>query len=277
MDGQHVIGIAGVGKMGEALVRGLIVGRVVPPSRILVSDAIPTRAKEVSAKHGVGFAESIAVLAQRADVLVLAAKPKDMAALVEAIGPHVRKDVLIITLAAGVRTSFIERLLGGRGRVVRIMPNLACAVGEGATAFALGKTATEHDAVTLEEIFGAIGRVTMVEERMLDAVTGLSGSGPGFIAALAHSMIEGGARSGLPREVAYKLALQTMKGTAELPLIDGLEPMQLFRMVATPNGTTEAGWKVMEQRGVPAAISDGIVAASARAAQLASEAAKTHN
>ena len=277
MDGQHVIGIAGVGKMGEALVRGLIVGRVVPPSRILVSDAIPTRAKEVSAKHGVGFAESIAVLAQRADVLVLAAKPKDMAALVEAIGPHVRKDVLIITLAAGVRTSFIERLLGGRGRVVRIMPNLACAVGEGATAFALGKTATEHDAVTLEEIFGAIGRVTMVEERMLDAVTGLSGSGPGFIAALAHSMIEGGARSGLPREVAYKLALQTMKGTAELPLIDGLEPMQLFRMVATPNGTTEAGWKVMEQRGVPAAISDGIVAASARAAELASEAAKTHN
>ncbi|TLZ68044.1 MAG: pyrroline-5-carboxylate reductase [Methanobacteriota archaeon] len=277
MDGQHVIGIAGVGKMGEALVRGLIVGRVVPPSRILVSDAIPTRAKEVSAKHGVGFAESIAVLAQRADVLVLAAKPKDMAALVEAIGPHVRKDVLIITLAAGVRTSFIERLLGGRGRVVRIMPNLACAVGEGATAFALGKTATEHDAVTLEEIFGAIGRVTMVEERMLDAVTGLSGSGPGFIAALAHSMIEGGARSGLPREVAYKLALQTMKGTAELLLIDGLEPMQLFRMVATPNGTTEAGWKVMEQRGVPAAISDGIVAASARAAELASEAAKTHN
>src|SRR2546422_2034304 len=246
MDGQHVIGIAGVGKMGEALVRGLIVGRVVPPSRILVSDAIPTRAK-------------------------------DMAALVEAIGPHVRKDALIITLAAGVRTSFIERVLGGRGRVVRIMPNLACAVGEGATAFALGKTATEHDAVTLEEIFGAIGRVTMVEERMLDAVTGLSGSGPGFIAALAHSMIEGGARSGLPREVAYKLALQTMKGTAELLLIDGLEPMQLFRMVATPNGTTEAGWKVMEQRGVPAAISDGIVAASARAAELASEAAKTHN
>jgi len=277
MDGQHVIGIAGVGKMGEALVRGLIVGRVVPPSRILVSDAIPTRAKEVSAKHGVGFAESIAVLAQRADVLVLAAKPKDMAALVDAIGPHIRKDALVITLAAGIRTAFIERQLGGRGRVVRIMPNLACAVGEGATAFALGKTATEHDAVTLEEIFGAIGRVTMVEERMLDAVTGLSGSGPGFIAALAHSMIEGGARSGLPREVAYKLALQTMKGTAELLLIDGLEPMQLFRMVATPNGTTEAGWKVMEQRGVPSAISDGIVAASARAAELASEAAKTHN
>src|SRR5256886_6793250 len=224
MDGQHVIGIAGVGKMGEALVRGLIVGRVVPPSRILVSDAIPPRAKEVSAKHGVGFAESIAVLAQRADVLVLAAKPKDMAALVDAIGPHVRKDALVISLAAGVRTAFIERQLDGRGRVVRIMPNLACAVGEGATAFALGKTATEHDAVTLDEIFGAIGRVTMVEERMLDAVTGLSGSGPGFIAALAHSMIEGGARSGLPREVAYKLALQTMKGTAELLLIDGPSP-----------------------------------------------------
>src|SRR6266480_1141530 len=173
-------------------------------------------------------------------------------------------------------TAFVEKILAGRGRVARIMPNLPCAVGEGATAFALGKTATERDALTLEEIFGAIGRVTMVEERMLDAVTGLSGSGPGFIGALAHAMIEGGARSGLPRDVAYKLVLQTMKGTAELLLIDGLEPMQLFRMVATPNGTTEAGWKVMEQRGVPSTISDAIVAASARAAELASEVAKVH-
>src|SRR2546428_12096735 len=121
MDGQHVIGIAGVGKMGEALVRGLIVGRVVPPSRILVSDAIPTRAKEVSAKHGVGFAESIAVLAQRADVLVLAAKPKDMAALAGAIGPLVRKDGPFTKLPPGGPASFIETVLGGRGRVASSM------------------------------------------------------------------------------------------------------------------------------------------------------------
>jgi pyrroline-5-carboxylate reductase len=276
MDGDKTIGIAGVGKMGEALVRGLVVGRVVPPSRILVSDAIPTRAKEVAAKHGVGFVETTADLAARADVLVLAAKPKDMASLVHSIAGHVKADAIVITLAAGVRTSFVERALGGRGHVVRIMPNLACAVGQGATALALGKTATEHEALTVEEIFGAIGRVTMVQEPLLDAVTGLSGSGPGFIAALAHSMIEGGVRSGLPREVAYKLVLQTMKGTAELLLIDGLEPMQLFRMVATPSGTTIAGWAIMEGRGVPQAISDGIVAASKRAADLAEEAARAH-
>ena len=276
MDGDKTIGIAGVGKMGEALVRGLIVGRVVPPSRIVVSDAVPPRAKEVAAKHGVGFVETTAALADLADVLVLAAKPKDMSALVDSIAGHVKSNAIVITLAAGVRTAFVERVLKGKGHVVRIMPNLACAVGEGATAFALGKTATEHEALIVEEIFGAIGRVTMVEEPMLDAVTGLSGSGPGFIAALAHSMIEGGVRSGLPREVAYKLVLQTMKGTAELLLIDGLEPMQLFRMVATPNGTTEAGWAVMERRGVPPAISDGIVAASKRATELAEEAAKAH-
>src|SRR5437867_835081 len=276
MDGQQTIGIAGVGKMGEALVRGLLVGRVVPPTRILVSDAVPSRAKEVAARHGVGHTDSIGELAAKSDVLFLAAKPKDMAALIDGIATQIKRDSLVITLAAGVRTAFVEKVLAGRGRAVRIMPNLPCAVGEGATAFALGKTATEHDALTLEEIFGAIGRVTMVEERMLDAVTGLSGSGPGFIAALAHSMIEGGARSGLPRDVAYKLVLQTMKGTAELLLIDGLEPMQLFRMVATPNGTTEAGWKVMEQRGVPSAISDAIVAASTRAAELAAEVAKVH-
>src|SRR2546429_5730514 len=105
----------------------------------------------------------------------------------------------------------------------------------------------------------------MVDEPMLDAVTGLSGSGPGFIAALAHSMIEGGVRSGLPRDVAYKLALQTMKGTAELLLIDGLEPMQLFRMVATPNGTTEAGWAVLGNTRAPPALSEANIAASERA------------
>lgn len=272
MNEQKTIGIAGVGKMGEALVRGLIVGRVVPPARIAVSDAIPSRAKEVAARHGVVFAETIADLAARSDVLVLAAKPKDMPALVSSVAPHVREDVLVVSLAAGIRTAFVEKGFQGRGRVVRIMPNLACAVAQGTTAFALGKTATDRDALAVEEIFGAIGRVTMVQEPMLDAVTGLSGSGPGFIAALAHSMIEGGVRSGLPREVAYKLVLQTMKGTAELLLIDGLEPMQLFRMVATPKGTTEAGWAVMESRGVPLAISDGIVAASRRAEELAREA-----
>src|SRR5436853_782617 len=277
MAGQHIFGIAGVGKMGEALVRGLIVGRVVPPTRILVSDAIPPRAQEVAVKHGVAAAASVEQLAEHSDILVLAAKPKDMAALVKAISSHVKKDGLVITLAAGVRTGFVEKVLAGRGRVVRIMPNLACAVGEGATAFALGGTATEHDALVVEEIFGAIGRVTMVEEPMLDAVTGLSGSGPGFIAALAHSMIEGGVRSGLPRDVAYKLALQTMKGTAELLLIDGLEPMQLYGMVATPNGTTMAGWAVMEREGVPQAVTDGIVAASKRAAELAEETARAQS
>ncbi|MGI0149369.1 MAG: pyrroline-5-carboxylate reductase [Thermoplasmata archaeon] len=268
--------MAGVGKMGEALVRGLIVGRVVPPNQIHVSDAIPPRAKEVAAKHAVAYCETIGELAESSDILFLAAKPKDMAALVNEVAGHVRRDGLVITLAAGVRTAFVEKVLQGRGRVVRIMPNLACAVGEGATAFALGKTATTQDALTIEEIFGSIGRVTMVEERMLDAVTGLSGSGPGFIAALAHSMIEGGVRSGLPREVAYKLALQTMKGTAELLLMDGLEPMQLYRMVATPNGTTMAGWAVMEKEGVPQAVADGIVAASKRAAELAEETARDH-
>jgi pyrroline-5-carboxylate reductase len=276
MEKWNTIGIAGVGKMGEALVRGLIVGRVVPTSRILVSDAIPQRAKEIAAKHGVASLETVAELAAESDILVLAAKPKDMPSLAQAIASHLRRDALVVSLAAGVRTAFVEERLAGRGRVVRIMPNLACAVGEGATAFALGRSATEHDALVIEEIFGAIGRVTMVEEPMLDAVTGLSGSGPGFIAALAHSMIEGGVRSGLPRDVAYKLALQTMKGTAELLLIDGLEPMQLFRMVATPNGTTMAGWAVMEKQRVPQAVSDGVVVASRRAAELAEETAKAH-
>lgn len=276
MDGQKSIGIAGVGKMGEALVKGLLSRKVVPPSRILVSDAVASRAKEVAARYEVAYVPTTAKLAERSDVLVLASKPKDMHGLVESIAGHVKKDALVITLAAGVRTAFVEKALAGRGHVVRMMPNLACAVGEGATAFALGATATDHDALVVEEIMGSLGRATKVDEKHLDAVTGLSGSGPGFMAALAQAMIDGGVRSGLPKDVAFKLALQTMKGTAELLLHDGLDPEHLYAMVATPNGTTVAGWNVMQGRGVPQAISDGIVAASKRAQELADEAARAH-
>ena len=276
MDEQRTIGIAGVGKMGEALVRGLVVGRFVPPSKILVSDAVPQRAREIAAKYDVEAVATTAKLAERADVLVLAAKPKDMPGLVDSIAGQVKKDALVITLAAGVRTAFVEKILKGRGRVARMMPNLACAVGEGATAFALGSTASDADALVVEEMMGALGRVMKVEERHLDAVTALSGSGPGFIAALAHFMIEGGVRSGLPRDIASRLALQTMKGTAELLLTDGIEPMQLYKMVATPNGTTEAGFKLMESRGVPQSITDAIVAAAKRAEELAEETARAH-
>src|SRR5256712_12415766 len=125
METQHTIGIAGVGKMGEALVRGLIVGRVVPASRILVSDAIPARAKEIAAKHGVRSLETVADLARESDILVLAAKPKDMPSLVTGIAAHVKRDALVITLAAGVPTAFVEQSLNGRGQGVPILPNLA--------------------------------------------------------------------------------------------------------------------------------------------------------
>jgi pyrroline-5-carboxylate reductase len=273
MDGQKTIGIAGVGKMGEALVKGLLSRRVLPPSRILVSDAIPARAKQIAATYDVGYALSTANLAERSDILILASKPKDMPGLVHSVAGHVRTGALVITLAAGVRTGFVEGVLGNQAHVVRMMPNLACGIGEGATAFALGASATDADAVVVEELMGSLGRVTKVEEEHLDAVTGLSGSGPGFMAALAQAMIEGGVRSGLPRDVAFKLALQTMKGTAELLLSDGIDPKRLFEMVATPGGTTAAGWQVMEGRGVPQAIADGIVAASERAKELAREAA----
>jgi len=275
MESKQVIGVAGVGKMGTALVRGLSVTHAVPRTSILVSDLVPARAAEVAQRFGVGSVPRAADLAAQSDILILAAKPKDMSGLVRSIAHAVRPDSLVISLAAGLRTAYIESVLLGRGRAVRIMPNLACAVGEGATAFALGSTATPSDALVVEEIFGALGRVTQVDEEHLDAVTALSGSGPGLVAALVEAMIDGAVRSGLPREMALKLALQTMKGTAELLLVDGLEPMDLYGMVATPGGTTEAGWALMKERGVPRAISDGILAAAHRAAELAEEAAKT--
>src|SRR5712691_3965001 len=141
MRDQRTIGIAGVGKMGTALVRGLVIAHVVPRADVLVSDLVPGRAREVAERFGVRPVPTAADLAATADILVLAAKPKDMPALVRSVADTVQEDALVITLAAGVRTAFVERVLQGRGRVVRIMPNLACAVEEGATAFALGATA----------------------------------------------------------------------------------------------------------------------------------------
>ncbi len=272
MDPTKTIGIAGVGKMGEALVKGLVSRHVVPPSRIMVSDAIAARALRVARAYGVVHVDSTPLLAERSDLLVLAAKPKDMPGLVHGVARHVREDGLVISLAAGVRMAFLEQALRGRGRVARMMPNLACGVGEGATAYALGATATEADGALLEGFMGPLGRVVRVNEGQLDAVTGLSGSGPGFIAIFARAMIDGGVRSGLPEEVASELALQTMKGTAELLLSDGLDPEELYRMVATPGGTTAAGWEVMKDRGVPQAVSDAILASSKRAMELALEA-----
>lgn len=274
MDEQRTIGFAGVGRMGEALVKGLLSRGVFPPSRILVNDVVSQRARAVGETYQVTCVLSAQALAERSDILVLATKPQDIPGLTESIARHVKRDAVVITLAAGVRTSLVEGILKSRGRVIRMMPNLACGVGEGATAFALGATATDADAALVEEIMGSVGRATRVEERHLDAVTGLSGSGPGFMAALAVAMIEGGIRSGLPKDVAAKLTLQTMKGTAELLLSDGIDPENLYRMVATPGGTTAAGWRVMDDRGVPQAISDGVVAASLRASELAEESAK---
>lgn len=269
MDEHETLGVAGVGKMGEALVKGLVFRRVLPPAAILVTDAIPSRAEAVAARYGVVCVPTSPELAERSEILVLASKPGDLLRLVDSVAPRTKRDAVVITLAAGIRTSVVESRLRGRGRVVRMMPNLACGVGEGATALALGATASEADGVLVEQIMGALGRVTRVEESHLDAVTGLSGSGPGFIAALAQAMIEGGMRAGLPKPVASQLALQTMKGTAELLLADGLDPETLYRMVATPGGTTAAGWQVMQSRGVPQAVSDGVVAAAERATELA--------
>src|SRR3972149_214577 len=193
MKGERTVGVAGIGKMGTALVRGLIVGHVVSRSNLLVSDLVAARAAEVAERFGGGSVPVPPALAREADVVVLAAKPKDMPGLVRSIADAVPTDALVISLAAGVRTAFIESALRGRGRVVRVMPNLACAVGEGATAFALGSTASPSDALVVEEIFGGLGRVTKGDEALLDAATGLRGSGAGAAPAPGGTREAGGA------------------------------------------------------------------------------------
>jgi pyrroline-5-carboxylate reductase len=257
----------GAGKMGEALIRGLLAAKLVPPNRICVSDVMPARRDAVSHRYGVRPSPGNAALAQSSDLVVLIVRPSDVPAVLADIRPAVGGQ-LLLSFAAGVRTGTIEAALGGQPRVLRAMPNLACAVGEGASAFAPGRWATEEDVRLVERLLGGVGLALRLPEELLDAVTALGGSGPGFLGALTEAMIEGGVRAGLARDVAERLALQTFVGTARLLAGRETDPRQLMTRVATPGGTTEEGLRVMRDRDAFGALSEAIVAAARRSAEL---------
>ena len=262
-------GFIGCGKMATALVRGMLDARVALPEAIVASDPIKPAREALAAATGIAVFEANGPVVEHSDVLVLAVKPQSMPEVLSELKPQVSAGQLVISIAAGVPISALVAGLGADRRVVRVMPNTPALLGEGASAFAPGPGGLADDEALVRTFLGSVGRVVQVPERLMDAVTGLSGSGPAFIYLVIEALSDGGVRMGLPRDIALTLAAQTVLGAARMVLETGLHPAVLKDQVASPGGTTIAGLHALERGGVRGALIDAVVAAASRSAELA--------
>ncbi|HEV8059388.1 MAG TPA: pyrroline-5-carboxylate reductase [Gemmataceae bacterium] len=263
------IGFLGAGKMATALARGWIQSGLVGRDRVVASDPSAAARQEFQQVTGVGAIADNATVVGISGVLILAVKPQSMPALLAEIRSLVKPSHLIVSIAAGSSLRQLAETLGKEQRIVRVMPNTPCLVGAGASAFALGEHATTADGQLVQKLLDAVGRAVPVSEHLLDAVTGLSGSGPAFVYLVIEALSDGGVRMGLPRDVATTLAAQTVLGAARMVLETNEHPGLLKDRVASPAGTTIAGLHALERGGLRGALMDAVEAATLRAAELA--------
>ncbi len=265
MDGR--LGIVGCGRMGEAILAGLLAAGTCEASQVVVADPRQDQLDRLRDEHGVATTDDNAEVLG-ADVVLLAVKPQVLPGVLSADGSAVRADALVVSIAAGTSTEAIDQLLPNRPAIVRVMPNTPALVGEGAAVVAPGPRATADHTGLVEELFTPLGLVRTLPESSIDAVTALSGSGPAYVFLLAEAMAEAGVLAGLSRDDAVALANQTVAGAGAL-LTAGLgSATELREAVTSPGGTTAAALQALERGGVRAAVLDAVQAAAARAAEL---------
>jgi len=270
MGAELSVGFLGAGKMASALASGLARAGLARAERIMASDVSPqAQAAFVEAvgagARATGFNPDVVKFAQ---VLIVAVKPDQVTEVLKDIAAGVTDQHLILSIAAGVTLAQMEACLPEGSRVVRVMPNTPALVGASASGFALGKAASPEDARTTASIFSAVGVALQVKEALLDAVTGLSGSGPAYAYLMIEALSDGGVAAGLPRDAATKLAAQTLLGAAKMVLDTGLHPGALKDMVTSPGGTTIEGVHELEKGGVRAALMNAVRAAAEKAKKL---------
>ncbi|HVC86271.1 MAG TPA: pyrroline-5-carboxylate reductase [Gaiellaceae bacterium] len=265
------VAILGAGRLGESLLRGLLSSGWREPGELAVTARRPERVGELHERYGVPAGTTNAEAVAGAGLVVLAVKPQDISAVLAEIAGLVTSDQVILSVAAGVTTAFIERHLSPEARVIRAMPNAPALVHEGIAGIAAGSSASEADLALAEEALGHLGAVVRVSERDLDAVTALSGSGPAYFALLAEAMIEAGLLLGLSREVSTQLVVQTMFGSALLLRDEHMHPVELREAVTSPGGTTTRAIRELERSGVRAAFLNAISAATERSRELADQ------
>jgi len=266
---EQMIAVIGAGKMGEALVSGLLKAGT-SPDELIITERYEERANELSQRYGVKSVSN-ADAAAEAETIVLAVKPQDMDALLAELAPVVTPDRLIVTIAAGITTAAIERRLAAGVPVVRVMPNTPALVGEAMSAVAPGAHASPEHLDRAEALFRPVGRVVRLPESQLDAVTALSGSGPAYVFYLVEAMTDAGILLGLPRAVAHELIVQTVYGAAVMLRETGEHPVALREAVTSPAGTTISAIRELENHGVRAAFLAALEAARDRSRELAGE------
>lgn len=262
------IAFIGAGNMGEALIRGLLSAERVRPEQLIATDVRMDRLDVIRKLYDIETLTDNREAVTKAQVVLLAVKPQVMKAVLSELDGVLAEDHLVLSIAAGIRTAFIESQFSRPTRVVRIMPNTPALVLAGASAMAPGRHATQEDIEMARQIFETVGCVVQVEEKLMDAVTGLSGSGPAYIFVLIEALSDAGVRMGLSREVATLLAAQTVLGAARMVLEVGEHPARLKDMVTSPGGTTAAGLHVLEQAGFRGTLKSAVEAATRRSQEL---------
>lgn len=265
---NHSIGFIGAGNMAEALIRGLVRGGHVPANKITASGPRRDRLDELSSSYGIAATIDNSELARTADLLVLSVKPQILDKVLREVGEQIRPGTLVVSIAAGVSIESIEAVVGDGVRVVRAMPNTPALVGAGATAIAAGKHARPADLATAKAVFDAVGVTVVLDEHHLDAVTGLSGSGPAYIFLILEALSDAGVKVGLSRRNAQLLAAQTVLGSAKMLLETDEHVGRLKDMVTSPGGTAIAGLHTLEEGGLRTTLINAVETATKRAREL---------
>jgi len=262
------IGFLGAGKMAAALARGFIHAQLVGPKDIIAGDPHDAAREKFAEEVGAKVAKSNAEVARAAQVLILAVKPNHVADALAELRGEFRNDHLLISIAAGVTLAKLEGALPPGARVIRVMPNTPALVGAGASAFGLGKSATAADGELAKKLLSAVGIVFQVKESLLDAVTGLSGSGPAYVFQFIEALSDGGVAAGLPPDMAAKLAAQTVLGAAKMVLETGQHPGALRDQVTSPGGTTIEGLHELEKGRLRDVVMNAVRAATEKSKKL---------
>ena len=262
------IGFIGAGRMATALARGWLSAGLTSAEKIVASDPLSEARELFASQTGAEVVDSNAEVMAFAEIVILSVKPQQMQDVLDDIQNHVTTKHLIVSIAAGVPLKTLSDSLGEGSRIIRVMPNAPCLVGASAAAFSVGGAATAEDAALVERMLSLVGIAVPVAESLLDAVTGLSGSGPAFVYQIIEALSDGGVRVGLPRDIALKLAAQTVLGAAKMVLETGEHPAALKDAVASPGGTTIAGLHALEQGGLRGCLINAVEAATIRSREL---------
>ena len=252
--------------MGEALLSGLIKGSFCRAEDITVTDVRAEQLRDLASRHGVKTASVNSAVAATADILLLAVKPQQMENVLEEIAGAVRKETIVISVAAGVKISTIAGKV--KGKIVRAMPNMGAQVMESATAVSAGDLVSKTEMELVVKMFNCVGKTVVVDEPLMDAVTGISGSGPAYIYFIMEALIKAGTAAGLSPRQSRDLVLQTVLGSARMAMESGETPEVLRKMIVSPQGTTVAALTVLDERGVRSAFIDAVAAAVNRSKEL---------